>query len=291
MNEEHLRYLIEGERAGARFTLAAPRRVPTGMTGLRLGNRIGSSLEFRDHREYQAGDDLRRIDWNAFARTDKLILKLYQEEVSPHLDLVIDGSRSMALEGSAKLEATLGLAAVFAVAAANAGFSHSVWLARAVCQRLEGGTDRPALWEGLSFDHDGDLAESFARLRPPWRRQGIRILLSDLLWLGDPLITLQHLSKDSSSVVVVQVLAKADADPPDRGNVRLIDSETGQTREIFLDDPAVERYKEALGRHRDNWQLACRQTGAAMTTMIAEETAADWELEELVASEILEISP
>ena len=290
MNEEHRRYLMQGEQAGARFTLASPRRVPAGITGIRLGNRIGSSLEFRDHREYQPGDDLRRIDWNAFARTDKLILKLYQEEVSPHLDLVIDGSRSMALEGSAKLEATLGLAAVFAVAAMNASFSHSAWLARDVCRRLEGGTDRPAMWEGLAFDHDGDLAESLARLRPPWRRQGIRILLSDLLWLGDPLITLQHLSKDSSSVVVVQVLAKADADPPDRGNMRLIDSETEQTREMFLDDSAVQRYKEALARHRDNWQLACRQTGAVMTTMIAEETAGDWELEDLVSSEILGIS-
>ena len=289
MNEEHRRHLMEGEQAGARFTLAAPRRVPTGIAGVRLGNRIGSSLEFRDHREYQAGDDLRRIDWNAFARTDKLILKLYQEEVSPHLDLVIDGSRSMALEGSVKLEVTLGLAAVFAIAATNAGFSHSTWLAGEVCQRVEGGSDRPALWEGLSFDHEGDLAESFARLRPPWRRQGIRILLSDLLWLGDPLLTLQHLSRDSSSVVVVQILARADADPPDRGNVRLIDSETEQTREIFLDDVSVRRYKESLARHRDNWQLACRQTGTVMTTILAEDTAADWELEDLVASEILGI--
>src|SRR5258706_13818407 len=142
MNEEYLRYLMEGEQAGARFTLAAPRRVPIGMTGIRLGNRIGSSLEFRDHREYQAGDDLRRIDWNAYARTDKLILKLYQEEVSPHLDLVIDGSRSMALEGSAKLQATLGLASVFTVAATNAGFSHSTWLAREVGPSSEGGTAR-----------------------------------------------------------------------------------------------------------------------------------------------------
>ena len=280
---------MAGEQAGSRFTLSAPQRVPLGIAGARAGNRVGSSLEFRDHREYEPGDDLRRIDWNSYARTDKLILKLYQEDVSPHLDLVIDGSRSMALEGSSKLEATLGLAAVFAVAASNAGFTHSVWLAHEACRKLEGGADRPSRWQGLSFDYKGDVSESFARLRPAWRRQGIRVLVSDLLWLGDPLVTLQYMARDSSAVIVVQVLARSDTDPPERGNVRLVDSETEQTREILVDAGALERYKEALARHRENWQLACRQVGALMTTVVAEDAIEEWKLEELVAAGILNV--
>ena len=289
MNEDYRRHLMAGEQAGARFSLSAPRRVPLGIAGVRAGNYVGSSLEFKDHREYEPGDDLRRIDWNSYARTDKLILKLYQEDVSPHLDLVIDGSRSMALEESSKLEATLGLAAVFTVAAANAGFTHSVWLAHEACRKIEGGGDRPSLWQGLAFDYKSDVSESFARLRPAWRRQGIRVLVSDLLWLGDPLVTLQYMARDSSSVIVVQVLASSDTDPPQRGNIRLVDSETDQTREILVDAAALQRYKEALGRHRENWQLACRQVGAMMTTIIAEETVAHWRLEELVAAGILNV--
>src|SRR5262249_29301303 len=126
-------FLLEGERVGMRYSLAVPRTMAAVRAGLQMGQRTGSSLEFKDHREYQPGDDLRQIDWNAFARSDKLIVKLFREEISPHLDIVVDGSRSMAVEGSAKAEAAVALAAILAVAAENAGYSHSVWLAREWC--------------------------------------------------------------------------------------------------------------------------------------------------------------
>ena len=81
MNESYRRYLIDGERAGARYALAVPRSIPFGTAGSQMGKRPGSSLEFIDHREYQPGDDLRRIDWGGFARSDKLTVKLYRDEV------------------------------------------------------------------------------------------------------------------------------------------------------------------------------------------------------------------
>ena len=99
--------LLHGRQAGLRYALSLPRIAPTGLTGAQLGHRPGSSLEFMDHRDYQPGDDLRRIDWSAYARTDRLTVKLYREEVSPHLDIMLDGSRSMNLESTAKLQATL----------------------------------------------------------------------------------------------------------------------------------------------------------------------------------------
>ena len=71
MNESYRQYLIDGERAGAQYALTVPRNVPFGIAGSQMGKRPGSSLEFIDHREYQPGDDLRRIDWSGFARSDK----------------------------------------------------------------------------------------------------------------------------------------------------------------------------------------------------------------------------
>jgi uncharacterized protein (DUF58 family) len=290
LNEDQQRYLIAGEQAGSRFALAAPRRVPMGAGGVHLSNRSGSSLEFRDHREYQPGDDLRRIDWSAYGRTDKLIVKLYREEVSPHVDIVIDGSRSMTLESSAKLEAVLGLAALFASAASNAGFSHCAWMAGDGCLRIEGGTDRPSAWPPLSFDYTGNVDDSFARNRPAWRRQGMRILISDLLWLGNPLLSLQSLSRDAAAVFVVQVLAADDAAPQTRGNQRLVDSESGQVRELFIDASALARYKTSLERHQQNWRTACRQVGGTLVSVIAEDLVRDWAVDELVAAEILEVT-
>src|SRR5262249_28464003 len=80
---EHLReYLSEGERAGQRYSLSLPRQTPRGASGAVWGQRAGSSLEFKDYRDYQPGDDLRHIDWNAFARSDQLSVKLFREEIS-----------------------------------------------------------------------------------------------------------------------------------------------------------------------------------------------------------------
>src|SRR5262245_45440177 len=290
MNDDQQRYLMTGERVGSRFVLAAPRRVPMGAGGLHLSNRAGSSLEFRDHREYQPGDDLRRIDWSAYGRTDKLIVKLYREEVSPHADILIDGSRSMALEDTAKLEATLGLAALFAAAASNAGFSHCAWLAGDACVRIQGGTGRPSTLAPMSFDYAGNVDESLARNRPALRRQGIRILISDLLWLGSPLLSLQNLARDAAAVSVVQVLAGDDADPQGPGNQRLIDSETGGVRELFIDAAALARYKTSLERHQQNWRTACRQVGGSMATVVAEEIVRQWQAPELVTAEILQVA-
>ena len=127
MTDEQRRHLNEGERAGLRYRLGLPPRAAGG-AGTTLGRRAGSSLEFRDYRDYHPGDDLRHVDWNAYARSDQLSVKLYREEVTPHVDLIVDGSRSMALEGSAKEAATLALPAFFATAAANAGHTHAAWL-------------------------------------------------------------------------------------------------------------------------------------------------------------------
>lgn len=289
MNRSYQEFLLEGERVGMRYSLAVPRTTAAALAGLQMGQRAGSSLEFKDHRDYQPGDDLRRIDWNAFARSDKLIVKLFREEISPHLDIIIDGSRSMAIEHGAKAEAAVGLAAMLAVAAENAGYSHSVWLAREWCALVAGSGNRPSAWGEISFDHRGHPAESLARVPPRLRRQGLRIFLSDLLWLGEPLQLLQQLSHNAAAVVIVQLLADADANPPERGRVRLIDSESGQQQEIFIDDAAINRYRSALARHQQNWHSASRQAGATVVELIAEQVVAGWNPEALVKAGVLKV--
>ena len=281
--------LLAGMRVGARYALTAANRAPLGAEGEQLANRAGASLEFMDHREYQLGDDLRRINWAAYARSDKLTVKLFREEVSPHLDIVIDASRSMALPDSAKPNATLALAAVFAVAADNAGFAHNVHLAEHGCRPVVGGRTSPENWEPIAFDYMGNPDESLARLPAAWPSRGIRVLLSDLLWLGHPLACLTRFGQDASAVVVVQVLARADAEPPAHGNVRLVDSETDETMEIFIDATARQRYSSALARHQENWRRAAVQTGAVLTTVIAEQLLDDWRLDDMLRAEVLKV--
>jgi hypothetical protein len=289
MNEMYRQYLIEGETAGVRYCIGTPRNLQRGFVGSQLGNRSGSSLEFMDHREYVPGDDLRRIDWNAFARSDRLSIKLYRDEVNPHVDIIIDCSRSMALADSEKARATLGLAAVFAQAASNSDYTFAAWQVRRRCEKIFNGADRPILWDGIDFDSEVSCSESFRLQMPAWQSKGIRILLSDLLWLGDPNETLCILADRAATVFVIQILAESDVNPVHRGNVRLRDCETTRQKDIFIDAVAEKRYKQNLARHQYNWNRGCQQTGAIMTTVIAERVVNQWELEALVLADILKM--
>src|SRR5438128_923822 len=85
------------QTVAAAFRLAMPRAPIGGRLGERLGAGTGSSLEFREYRQYAPGDDLRHVDWAAYARSEVLAVRLYREEVAPRIDLVFDISRSMAI--------------------------------------------------------------------------------------------------------------------------------------------------------------------------------------------------
>ncbi len=282
-------YLADGERAGLRYALGLPRRAPVNLTGAALGHRAGSSLEFNDYREYEPGDDLRHIDWSAYARSDQLMVKLFREEVTPHLDIAIDGSRSMDLASSRKAEAAVALAAFFAAAASNAGYSHRAWLMGETIRPVPNGSARPVRWDDINFEFRGNPAEVLSGQTPTWRPRGTRVLISDLLWLGDPLTTLSHIADRAATVVIVQVLAEADVNPPAHGNLRLMDSETDEVQDVYVDAVALRRYNEGLIRHQQNWHRACRQVGGVMTTLVAERVLSDWRMNELVAAEILKV--
>src|ERR1700753_1167000 len=111
--DQHLRQALrDGERLGLCYALQMPQVAASGQTGSRSGRRAGTSIDFQDYREYQPGDDLRFIDWGIYARSDRLTVKLFREEVTPHLDVVLDGSRSMNLADTAKPGATARLVAL-----------------------------------------------------------------------------------------------------------------------------------------------------------------------------------
>ncbi len=263
--------LREGELRGLRYSLEIPQTVASGPAGARVGRRAGSSIDFQDYREYELGDDLRFIDWGVYARTDRLTIKLYREEVTPHLDLILDGSRSMSLEGSAKSEATAKLAALLAMAANNAQCTHAVWLSGEGFHRLANDVHAPSTWDGLEFESRLTLDQSYELLSPRFRRLGVRVLISDLMWPGNPVQTLRRFREGAAALFVIQLLAHDDVTPPENGGLRLIDSETGETTEVYVDAAVHREYRDALNRLQQSWEDACRQCGARLTTVIAEE--------------------
>lgn len=263
--------LRDGEQLGARYALQIPQVAASGWTGSRTGHRAGSSIDFQDYREYQPGDDLRFIDWGIYARTDRLTVKLFREEVTPHLDLILDGSRSMNLESTAKPGAVARLAGLLAAAASNAQCTQAVWLSGEGFQRLPNDTLPPSAWDKLDLDSRRTPEQSFEILPPKCRRLGVRAFVSDLLWPGNPLTVLRRLRDGAAALFVIQLLGREDATPPDHGNLRVVDSETGEENEIYIDSTAAKEYASNLAQLQQSWNEACRQCGARMTTLIAED--------------------
>ena len=229
------------------------------------------SIDFQDYREYQPGDDLRFIDWGIYARTDRLTVKLFREEVTPHLDLILDGSRSMNLADTKKANAVAELAALLATAAATAQCTQAVWLSGEGFQRLPNDTLTPSTWDRLEWDSRRTPEQSYEILPPKFRRLGVRVLVSDLLWPGEPLQILRRLRDGAAALFVIQVLGRNDADPPEHGNLRVVDSETGDGSEIYIDSSIAKQYADNLAQLQQSWADACRQCGARMTTLIAED--------------------
>jgi uncharacterized protein (DUF58 family) len=265
--------LRDGEQLGLRYALQIPQVAASGWTGSRTGRRAGSSIDFQDYREYQPGDDLRFIDWGIYARSDRLTIKLFREEVTPHLDLILDGSRSMNLEHTEKPAALAQLAALLATAAANAQCAQAVWLSGEGFQRIPNDSLTPSAWDKLELTSTRTPEQSFEIMPPKLRRLGVRVLISDLLWPGEPLQLLRRLRDGAAALHVVQLLASEDATPPEHGNLRMVDSETGAESEIYIDSSVARQYAENLAQLQQAWADACRQCGAQMTTIIAENLA------------------
>ena len=277
-----------GREIGLQHRLVVPRESMRGLAGARLGLEAGASLDFHDYREYQPGDDLRHLDWGVYARSDREIVKLYREEVSPTLEIVLDDSRSMALPGTPKAEAALALAAAFAVAADNARCAYAVWSAGARVAPLDGAAGPPDAWAPPAFDSPVPPADEILRAPPRWRRNGIRVFISDLLWPSAPEPLLQRLAGGAAALNVVQLLAAEEESPDLRGQHRFIDVESGEALDVFVDDSAAAAYRRALASHRELWSRACRRCGATFVSLTAETLLAERRLAALERAGVME---
>ncbi len=279
--------MMLGYQWGSRFAFSEPPSIPLGSSGTMLSRNVGTSLEFMEHREYVPGDDLRRIDWNAYARNDRLSVKLYREEVNPHVELLLDVSRSMDLPETQKGAATYALTGFFASATAESRFSFNVYITDHGCRKLGRSHLVPTEWDPFTLDAPNSPADAIGIDPPNWRKRGIRIFVSDFLFLADPALLVSQLVQGAAVTILVQLLAREDADPSDLGNLRLTESETNQWIESYIDTAAKHRYLRNLARHQENYNLACRRHGAVFTTLLAEQFLDEKHIDDLLQRELM----
>ncbi len=291
-----MRFDPEVQQAAARYQLGLPRMPVSGRSGELLGRGTGSSLEFQEYREYQIGDDIRHLDWAAYARTDAMMVRLYREEISPRMEILLDASRSMTSvdptgplseSDSMKAQAARQLAGLFALLGGNLGGRPA----------LIPITDRSPLealpfesLDGLNtlrFDGSRSLREALDDHAIPLKRQTVRVVISDFLFPHDPDLLMRRLAGDASVLWILQVLNAWEAKPTTLGGRKLVDLETTEEANLQVVEKTIAEYSARLLTLQQELARACRRVHATFAILIAERGLLDLCGNELCAAEIL----
>ena len=258
-----------------RLALVAAQARAGQIKGERRSTKRGTSIEFADYRDYARGDDLRRLDWNIYARLARPFIKLLEEEEDLAVHVLLDSSRSMDY-GEAeqhKFRYAQRLAAALSYIALAAGDRLTVTQIRSErggSASKEGygpARGRAHTLRLLHFLEDlkpGGLTELDAHLRTyalETRRPGLAFVISDLFSASGYREGLSALQGRGYEATVLHLLTPDELDPPLAGDLRLIDCETGAPQDVTLDGSLRDLYRKRVQAWRSEIETFCLKRG------------------------------
>ena len=248
-----IKWVRAGHQLGGRFAI----------------NRRGSSVEFADHAPYSAGDDIRAIDWNLYARLDRLFIKTYKEEIALSVEILIDATPSMGSPTKAKFERAAQIAV--SLGYVGLGDGHHVrahWirpgprLVRSAWFHQR--RDLPRMADVISEGHLGGpigLAEWTRRAALATRMHGGQaLLLTDgMVRPADFFRALHALMVRNIEVKVIQILTPQELHPAAFARAgMLIDVESGASHQLAYPPAELER---AVAQHNEQLARFCKRSG------------------------------
>jgi uncharacterized protein (DUF58 family) len=245
------------------------------MKGERRSPRKGQSVEFADFRSYVPGDDLRFVDWNTYARLDRLFLKMFLEEEDLHFFGLIDASRSMDFGQPSKFRFAKQLLAALGFVGLSRGDRVKIeTLGQPLTRAAPAFRGRRSLWRMLDYLESlapGDnapgenvpLAEGTKNFCLRNSGKGIVVLVSDLMDKAGYEAALRWLVARDLDVYVVHVLSPEEIDPALEGDLRLVDCEDGDEAEITAGGPLLARYRRTLSGFLEAARQFCVRRGVA----------------------------
>ncbi len=271
-----------------RLVLLMKSPVRGGLKGGRRSTKRGQSVEFADYRDYSLGDDLRQLDWNVYARLERLFAKLFVVEEDVTVTILVDGSASMATGRPSKLLFAQRAAAALGYIglASEDRISIAVLSGRTARRQpsLRGSGRLFRLLANLSAIEAGrghtDLVAAARHAAAQLRGRGVIILISDLL---DPAAdrVIRELAATNSELIILHVLAPDELDPQLEGDLRLVDAETGDGIDVTVDLTTIDGYKARLAAWQAEFaDLAAKRRASYVTV------PSDLPLVELVSAEL-----
>ena len=260
-----------------RLHLLSRRTFPGQSRAERRSHKMGSSLEFADYRNYVAGDDLRSIDWNIYGRSDKLFLKLFEEEEDLHIYLLVDTSASMrwtALDPrtdaplrASKLDLARRLAGTLAyIGLANLDRVNVQFFSEGLGQDLGMGRGKSHFHNVVRFLErlpedagETDFNRSLRAFGQRTKRRGLVLILSDFFDPRGYEEALNYLLYQRFEIQLIQLLDPAELTPRLLGDLRLTDTETGGTYEVTVNEGLVRAYEREFGAFLTGLETFCRR--------------------------------
>ena len=238
------------------------------MKGDRLSRRKGQSVEFADFRNYTVGDDLRFLDWNLFARLDRLFLRVFFEEEDLHFYILVDSSLSMQIGDPSKLAYAKQVAAAL-------GFVGLVNMDRVAIETF---SDRLTsvgpplrgrrnlrqmldLLDKIEPAYASDFTKAMKAFTTKIPGKGVVVILSDFLDKGGYETGLRYLVARQMDVFCLQILSHEEIEPKIAGDLKLTDMEDGDVAEVTASVPLLKKYKETLNAFRAELNEFCTRRG------------------------------
>ena len=240
------------------------------MKGERRSKKKGQSVEFADYRNYVIGDDLRFLDWNLFARFERLFIRLFMEEEDLHFYVLIDNSLSMDFGTPTKLHYAKQVAAALAfIGLANMDRVVIEVFNNKLTQSLPPVRGKRSLWRVLDFLQKlapagpSDLKQALRTFSLKSSGKGIVVVLSDFMDKGGYEEALRYLVARQMDIYAIQILSLEEIEPEIVGDLKLVDIEDEDEAEITVSAPLIKRYKQNLAAYRAALHEWCNRRGVS----------------------------
>ena len=251
--------------------------------GQHLVRSYGQTVEFADFREYQLGDDIRRIDWNMYSRFEKYFLRLFTDERQMQVQIFLDCSASMGKDNPEKGQYALATAGALGFLAMEsmdkvtfnlmkgekAENPYGIIIGKNAFFRAMGAL------EELSFEEDADIEACVKSCPDTSTRNGLTVIISDFLTESNWKKAVEYLCYKKRQVLLVQILTPDELDPVYDGRVHLIDSEAGDLADgknmrLRITKSMLQAYQEALTDFKADIKAFCSKHGVDYVTISTE---------------------
>lgn len=265
--------------------------------GKHLVSTYGQTVEFSDFREYQPGDDIRRIDWNLYSRFEKYFLKLFTDERQMQVQIFIDCSASMGKDNPKKTAYVVATAAALGFLAVQNMDKASFYLMKGDNAENENGTivGKNAFFravktlENIDFDGETDIEKCVTNCRDTGTNNGLTVIVSDFFTDSNWKKAVDYLAYKKRQVLLVQVLTPEEINPAYDGRVNLLDSEAvdasdEKNMKVKITRGMLQAYEEALEEFRADLKSFCSKRGADFVSVNT-----DTPIERMLFGELLKV--